>query len=144
MSLGINIDWSTVDGRDISPDVPYQGFAHEALSRADFGSSMIRHPKKIAAFISAITPNVDEVVAWNSGSHKSHLDFKKYSARWRLVQSLIRSSSQQENNVGEGVVYPEQVTANGEMATDSNIGGDEEVLEDENSDQASSDLGEEE
>jgi len=158
ISVGITINWSTVDGRDISPGIPYQGFTHKALSGAYFGSSMIRHPTRIAAFISAITPNVDEVVAWDYESHQLHPGYKKYFARWKLVQRLVGSFSmvrKQERktmlNVGEGVVQPAQVTANGEVTVGSNIGGGGEVFdgdvsesEDEDSDHASSDIEEEE
>ncbi|KAG1844507.1 hypothetical protein DFJ58DRAFT_706466 [Suillus subalutaceus] len=32
VSVAVIMNWSTIDGCEISPDVPYQGFAHKALS----------------------------------------------------------------------------------------------------------------
>ncbi|OAX30628.1 hypothetical protein K503DRAFT_705014, partial [Rhizopogon vinicolor AM-OR11-026] len=63
-SVGITIDWSAVDRREISSDILYQGFTHTALYRADFSDSRIRHVITIAAFISAIAPKLINIVAW--------------------------------------------------------------------------------
>ncbi|KAG0708916.1 hypothetical protein DFH29DRAFT_787698, partial [Suillus ampliporus] len=82
VSVGIAVDWSTIDKHDISPNAPYQGFAHEALSEVFFGASEIGHPTRIAAFISAIAPNIESVKAWDPEFHKENQDFYKYSGRW--------------------------------------------------------------
>jgi hypothetical protein len=92
VSVAVIINWSTIDGHDISPDVPYQGFAHKALSRAFFGSPRIRNPTRIAAFISAVAPKVESIFSWDTCS-RDHPDFEKYTGRWKAVQDLVKSFS---------------------------------------------------
>ncbi|KAG1748306.1 uncharacterized protein EDB91DRAFT_1245016 [Suillus paluster] len=93
VSVAVFINWSTIDGRDIPPTVPYQGFSHNALSEAYFGCPIIRHPTRIAAFISAIAPKMKSIEAWDHCYYDDHPDFKKYSTRWKVVQRLVRSFS---------------------------------------------------
>ncbi|KAG2036393.1 hypothetical protein BDR03DRAFT_959938 [Suillus americanus] len=92
VSVAVIMNWSTIDGHEISSHVPYQGFAHKALSQAFFGSPRIRHPTRIAAFISAIAPRVGLIVSWSRNS-RDHPNFKKYSIRWKVVQDLVKSFS---------------------------------------------------
>ncbi|KAG1776422.1 hypothetical protein EV702DRAFT_349801 [Suillus placidus] len=61
VSLAVAIDWSTIDLYTISPDIPYQGFSHKALSTLFTRGSEIQNPTAIASFISAIAPNVREI-----------------------------------------------------------------------------------
>ncbi|KAG1757200.1 hypothetical protein EDB19DRAFT_1608182, partial [Suillus lakei] len=82
ISVGIAVNWSAIDKRGISPDVPYQGFAHKALSHTFFGNSKISRPTRIAAFISAIAPNMESVEAWDNDLYDDNQDFDKYSLRW--------------------------------------------------------------
>ncbi|OAX35213.1 hypothetical protein K503DRAFT_773729 [Rhizopogon vinicolor AM-OR11-026] len=91
-SVGIAIDWSAVDRRGIPSDIPYQGFTHNALSRADFSNSLIRHAITIAAFISAIAPKLISIVAWEHEFAEDD-DFDKCSSRWEVVQRLVESFS---------------------------------------------------
>ncbi|OJA12077.1 hypothetical protein AZE42_02178 [Rhizopogon vesiculosus] len=99
-SVGIAINWSAVDRRGISSDIPYQGFTHTALSRADFGCSRIRHAITIAAFISAIAPKLISIVAWQDDYADEDpdfpdedSDFSKYPSKWEVVQRLVESFS---------------------------------------------------
>ncbi|OJA19193.1 hypothetical protein AZE42_10781, partial [Rhizopogon vesiculosus] len=92
-SVAIIINWSAVDRRGISPEIPYQGFAHGALSYADFDSSTIRHVTGIAAFLSAIAPNLERVVGWDADYHIDGPDFKKYSRKWNDVHHLVKAFS---------------------------------------------------
>ncbi|KAJ8592393.1 hypothetical protein M405DRAFT_51954 [Rhizopogon salebrosus TDB-379] len=87
------MNWSTVDRCGISPEIPYQGFAHGALSRADFYISRIRHPVRIAAFLSAIAPKLESIVAWNFDGDDEHPDFDKYITRWKAVNHLVKAFS---------------------------------------------------
>ncbi|KAG1776410.1 hypothetical protein EV702DRAFT_1110718 [Suillus placidus] len=143
VSVSVFINWSTIDGRDISPVIPYQGFAHKALSEASFGNPRIRHPTRIAAFISAIAPNVESIEAWDPDLFEDHPDFEKYSARWKLVDHLVQSFSvvrEQERgrklngDAGAdeefkgsydhcGVVQPVQQIENGEATVGGVVGG---------------------
>jgi hypothetical protein len=92
-SIGIAVDWSTVDRPDISPEIPYQGFTHKALSEASFGSSKIHHAIGVAAFISAIAPRLKTVSGWNQDWHCEHPDFEEYYAKWELVNDLVKAFS---------------------------------------------------
>ncbi|OAX38266.1 hypothetical protein K503DRAFT_691844, partial [Rhizopogon vinicolor AM-OR11-026] len=92
-SVAIVINWSAVDRRGISPEIPYQGFAHGALSYADFDSSTIRHVTGIAAFLSAIAPKLERVDGWDAHYHTDHPDFKKYSTKWNDVHHLVKAFS---------------------------------------------------
>jgi hypothetical protein len=93
-SISIVVNWSAVDGHDISPDIPYQGFAHKALSYADFSRSKVgHHTARVAAFLSAIAPKLVTIVAWHTVDYKHLPDFEKYSNRWKVVQQLVKSFS---------------------------------------------------
>ncbi|KAG1823632.1 uncharacterized protein BJ212DRAFT_1325680 [Suillus subaureus] len=141
VSVSVFINWSTIDGREISPVIPYQGFAHKALSEASFGSPRIRHPTRIAAFISAIALNVESIEAWDPDYYDVHPGFEKYSTRWKLVDHLVKSFSmvrEQERrtklngDAGDeefrgsydhyGVVQPAQETENGEATVGDDHG----------------------
>jgi hypothetical protein len=89
-SIHIAMDWSAVDRLDVSPDIPYEGFAHKTLKFADFGSSKIRHATGIAAFISAIAPKLRTIAGWDSEWHYEDGDYVKYSSRWKAVGHLVK------------------------------------------------------
>ncbi|KAG2144471.1 hypothetical protein DEU56DRAFT_789738 [Suillus clintonianus] len=94
VSVAVIVNWSTIDGHDISPDAPYGGFAHKALSTALFGSPRIHHPGRIAAFISAIAPNLASIITWTDGDREEEdIDSNKYSTRWKCVRDLIKTFS---------------------------------------------------
>ncbi|OAX38265.1 hypothetical protein K503DRAFT_173139 [Rhizopogon vinicolor AM-OR11-026] len=93
ISVAIVINWSAVDRRGISPEIPYQGFAHGALSYADFNSSIIHHITGIAAFLSFIAPKLEKVVVWGADYHFDHPDFKKHSTKWNDVHHLVKAFS---------------------------------------------------
>ncbi|OAX42308.1 hypothetical protein K503DRAFT_863139 [Rhizopogon vinicolor AM-OR11-026] len=90
-SIGITLDWSAVDRCYISPRIPYQGFAHKALSHADFGSSRIRYATGVAAFISAIAPKLEGIVGWDYDCHCVFEEYDKYSARWKAVHRMVKA-----------------------------------------------------
>jgi hypothetical protein len=93
VSIAIVMNWSTVDRCGISPEIPYQGFAHGALSSADFYNSTIRHPTRVAAFLSAIAPKLETINAWNSDCDEDDPDFYKYLTRWKAVHHLVKAFS---------------------------------------------------
>jgi len=91
-SVVISVDWSGVDQRYVSLEVPYQGFVHESLSSAHFCSSRIRYATGVAAFLSAITPKLKTIDAWDCDHHlDSQSD--KYLPRWKDVRQLVQSFS---------------------------------------------------
>ncbi|KAG1833233.1 hypothetical protein DFJ58DRAFT_228920 [Suillus subalutaceus] len=100
ISVAIIVNWSTIDECDVSPDAPHQGFAHKTLSEAFFGSPRIRHPTRIAAFISAITPNLESIVTWDPQFGRGQQDSKKYITRWKCVCDLIKAFSWSVSRLG--------------------------------------------
>lgn len=164
VSIGIAVNWSAVDKHSISPDVPYHGFVHKKLSYAFFSTSKICHPTRIAAFISAIAPNMKSVEAWDIDMYEEYRAFDKYFSRWHLVHLLIKSFFMVReqgrrmvlNAGGKGtdedrcrVAQPAQETedmevdAGGEEGSDEENGTECEYEYLPHSDQASSDLEEE-
>ncbi|KAG2337702.1 hypothetical protein BDR05DRAFT_760690 [Suillus weaverae] len=79
VSVAVTIDWSTIDVHTIPPDVPYRGFSQKALSNLYTGGSKIKNSISIAAFISAIAPNVRSI------------EGQKGSRRWEIVQELLET-----------------------------------------------------
>jgi hypothetical protein len=92
-SIQISMDWSAVDRPDVSFNIPYEGFAHKALTYADFGSSKIRQATGVAAFMSAIAPKLHTITGWDSESHYDHDDYETYSSRWEEVGRLMKAFS---------------------------------------------------
>ncbi|KAG1885522.1 hypothetical protein F4604DRAFT_1572914 [Suillus subluteus] len=145
VSVGIAVDWSAIDKDNIPADVPYHGFAHKALSHAFFSTSKIHHPTRIAAFISAIAPNMKSVEAWDIDMYAEDPDFDKYFSRWHLVQFLVKFFSVVREqgrrmvlNAGEGAdedrcraAQPAQETENGD-ADVGDVGGGGEGSEEDN------------
>ncbi|KAG0702022.1 hypothetical protein DFH29DRAFT_805472 [Suillus ampliporus] len=91
VSLAITVDWHTIDHQDIPRDIPHHGFSHKALSELFFGGSVVDHPIWIAAFISAIAPNVKSITAWDHYFHGGSDEFLKNSQIWNLVMDSIKS-----------------------------------------------------
>ncbi|KAG1800204.1 uncharacterized protein HD556DRAFT_1020010 [Suillus plorans] len=90
VSVAIPVNWSMIDMHAIPRDVPYQGFSHNALSHLAFEGSKIENPISIAAFISAIAPNVKSIQG-DSDDEDSFEDdvFSEHYPAWRMVQDLI-------------------------------------------------------
>ncbi|OAX38269.1 hypothetical protein K503DRAFT_866266 [Rhizopogon vinicolor AM-OR11-026] len=142
-SIGIALDWSDVDRRDISSEIPYQGFSHNALSEADFGSSRIRHVTGVAAFLSAIAPKLEYVVGWDSDFHYDHEDCEKYSLRWKAVHHWVEALRMVREQERKRIV----LSAGGDVVGDISGGGDDSEDgsgSESGSNQVSSDSGEEE
>ncbi|KAG1846078.1 hypothetical protein DFJ58DRAFT_799753, partial [Suillus subalutaceus] len=76
-SVTVPIDWSTIDVHTIPPDIPYQGFSQKALSNLFVGGSRITRPTSIAAFISAVAPNLRSITGTDSS--------------WKTVQNLLET-----------------------------------------------------
>ncbi|KAG2156604.1 uncharacterized protein EDB93DRAFT_1221751 [Suillus bovinus] len=144
VSVGIAVNWSAVDNHGISLDVPYHGFAHKMLSHASFSNSKIRHPTRIAAFISAIAPNIKSVKAWGMAIYEHDRGFVKYCSRWDLVQDLIKSFSMVREQ-GRRMVLLAGEESDEEADVGDASGGEEDSEEDtdEYSDRTSSDWEEE-
>ncbi|KIK46185.1 hypothetical protein CY34DRAFT_800697 [Suillus luteus UH-Slu-Lm8-n1] len=87
-SVAVLVDWSTIDVHAIPPDIPYQGFSQKALSRLYINGWRIENPTSIAAFISAVAPNVRTIGGWDSDIHEDDDEIHDPSA-WTIVRDLI-------------------------------------------------------
>jgi hypothetical protein len=131
-SIGIAVDWSTVDRPDISPEIPYEGFAHKALSYANFGSSKICHAIGVAAFISAIAPTMKTFSGWDDDCHLDHPDLEEYSSKWKLAQdlanafSVVREQGRRMREIVGDVGGVEDDYRTGEAESPSSVFGEEE------------------
>lgn len=75
VSVAVPVDWTTIDYDDISRDIPYHGFSHNAVSKSVFRcQSELNNPISIAAFISAVAPNVTSIKG-----HES----------WMIVENML-------------------------------------------------------
>ncbi|KAG1817215.1 uncharacterized protein BJ212DRAFT_1480441 [Suillus subaureus] len=152
ISVAIIVNWSTIDECDVSPDAPHRGSAHKALSEAFFGSPRIRHPTRIAAFLSAIAPNLESIVIWDPQFGREQQDSKKYINRWKCVCDLIKAFSvvceqvrRMVLNAGEGVdgnessynhhgiTQPAYETENGDAAIGEGDNGEDGEVSEEDS-----------
>jgi len=89
-TLNVVIDGVLV--KDYSLDRPGgpKGIHNEAINSLTIGDSRIQ--KKVAlvaAFLSDILPNVDEISAWKSIQLEGRADARKYRKRWNEVANLI-------------------------------------------------------
>ncbi|KAG2069537.1 hypothetical protein BDR04DRAFT_1101411 [Suillus decipiens] len=83
VSVAVPVDWITIDYSGIPRDIPYQGFSHNAVSELVFRGSKIDNPLRIAAFISAIAPNVTSI-------EEDEFDGDSRDSGWSIVNSIIR------------------------------------------------------
>ncbi|KAG2356082.1 hypothetical protein BDR07DRAFT_476381 [Suillus spraguei] len=83
VSVAVTINRSTIDVHTRPPDIPHQGFSHNALFIFFSGGSQIRNPTSIAAFISTIAPNVRSI----KGSNRADVPDE-----WRMVEELLGTS----------------------------------------------------
>ncbi|KAG2156864.1 uncharacterized protein EDB93DRAFT_1200816 [Suillus bovinus] len=84
ISVGIPVNWSVIEMHPIPREIPYQGFSHKALSHSVFGGSKISDPISIAAFISAIAPNLKSIVG-----DDDYLRDDDNHQGWEMVQNLV-------------------------------------------------------
>ncbi|KAF9238221.1 hypothetical protein BU15DRAFT_62634 [Melanogaster broomeanus] len=85
-----------VDARILPPPsarLPGAGVRNMSLESLWLADSVITRPSLVAAFLSAVAPNVEQIVSWNTPllSGKSGKD--KYRKKWREVERLVRQFS---------------------------------------------------
>ncbi|KAG2030428.1 hypothetical protein BDR03DRAFT_189171 [Suillus americanus] len=88
VSVAVPVNWSTIDMHAIPRDIPYQGFSHNALSRLVLEGSRIDNPISIAAFISAIAPNVKSIRRDDEDDDENGI-FSDNDPTWTMVEDLI-------------------------------------------------------
>lgn len=88
-SLGIVVDATTFA---ISSDKPGGGAKCRDLHVVYFGNSRISDPPVVAAVLSDIFPNIEDIFAWdddNLDDQHTDIEAREYQQRWRQVQTLL-------------------------------------------------------
>ncbi|KAG2356091.1 hypothetical protein BDR07DRAFT_1464220 [Suillus spraguei] len=105
VSVAVPVDWTTIDYDDISRDIPYHGFSHNAVSKSVFRcQSELNNPISIAAFISAVAPNVTSIKG-----HESWMIVENMLAaisiirQWVVYTTTTGLRSGENDDVNEGV-----------------------------------------
>ncbi|KAG1851909.1 hypothetical protein F4604DRAFT_1629260 [Suillus subluteus] len=102
VSVAIPVDWGMIDRSDIPRDMPYQGFYHNALSRLVFRGSTIDWPISIAAFISAIAPNVTSIMGDDSWSMVEDLVMAVPAIREQGMRIMLNRMGVEEDSGNKG------------------------------------------
>ncbi|KAG1846073.1 hypothetical protein DFJ58DRAFT_501358 [Suillus subalutaceus] len=91
VSVAVPINWFMIGMHDIPRDIPYQEFSHNALSRLVLVGSKMENPISVAAFISAIAPNVKSIRRDNAYDHDDDDDdiFSEVYPTWMIFQDLV-------------------------------------------------------
>ncbi|KAG1846076.1 hypothetical protein DFJ58DRAFT_747301 [Suillus subalutaceus] len=102
VSVAIPVDWGMIDRSGIPRDIPYQGFYHNILSRLVFRGTRIDSPISIAAFISAIAPNVTSIEGDDSWSMVEDLVMAVPAIREQGMRIMLNRMGVEENSGNEG------------------------------------------
>ncbi|KAH7890606.1 hypothetical protein F5I97DRAFT_1836847 [Phlebopus sp. FC_14] len=70
--------------------LPGAGVRNTSLESLWLADSKVTRPHLVAAFLSAVAPNVDQIVAWNTPLLSGREGRDKYRRRWREVEKLVR------------------------------------------------------
>jgi hypothetical protein len=88
-TLNIVIDGTLVKRYSLDKPGGTKHIRNEAITSLTIGDSRIRHPASVAAFMSDILPNVEEISAWKSVELAAHNEARKYRIRWQEVAKLL-------------------------------------------------------
>lgn len=70
--------------------LPGAGVRNTALESLWLGDSKITRPALVAAFLSAVAPNIEQIVSWNTPLLSGRNGKDKYMKRWKEVERLVR------------------------------------------------------
>ncbi|KAG2028770.1 hypothetical protein BDR03DRAFT_545777 [Suillus americanus] len=88
VSVAVSINWIMIDMHAMPRDIPYPEFSHNALSHLVLVGSRIENPVSVAAFMSAIAPNIKSIGEDNEYSDVDNIFTQEYSARM-MFQDLV-------------------------------------------------------
>ncbi|KAF9223030.1 hypothetical protein BS17DRAFT_149807 [Gyrodon lividus] len=133
--LGVVVDATILPATSIK--LPGAGVRNTSLEFLWLADSKITRSSLVAAFLSAVAPNIEQIVSWNTPLLSGREGKDKYRKRWREVERLIRHFSaarrQEREWAGDGNVVvrkeeeePVQVwDSEPELSTDSEDDDDE-------------------
>ncbi|KAH7925251.1 hypothetical protein BV22DRAFT_1011620 [Leucogyrophana mollusca] len=81
-----------IDARIVSANpsrLPGEGVRNMSLTTLWLADSPITRPDLVAAFLSSVAPNIDNMLAWDTEPLATREGARKYKARWKRVKRLI-------------------------------------------------------
>jgi len=89
--LGVVIDATVLPvDMETTERLPGGGVRNNCLESLWLADSKITRPALVAAFLSAVAPNVEQIVSWNTPLLSGREGKDKYQKRWKEVQRLVR------------------------------------------------------
>ncbi|KIJ58173.1 hypothetical protein HYDPIDRAFT_34429 [Hydnomerulius pinastri MD-312] len=89
--LGVVVDATRLPAA--STRLPGAGVRNTSLESLWLADSKITRPSLVAAFLSAVAPNIEQIVTWNTPLLSGREGKDKYRKRWREVEGLVRMFS---------------------------------------------------
>lgn len=86
--LGIVVDATVLPIS--STRLPGAGVRNTSLESLWLADSKITRPSLVASFLSAVAPNIEQIVSWNTPLLSGRNGKDKYMKRWKEVQRLVR------------------------------------------------------
>lgn len=86
--LGLVVDATVLPSA--STMLPGAGIRNTALESMWLADSKITRPALVASFLSAVAPNIEQIVSWNTPLLSGRTGKDKYKKRWKEVERLVR------------------------------------------------------
>lgn len=74
----------------VAPRLPGGGVRNTSLESLWLADSKITRPTLVASFLSAVAPNLEQIVSWNTPLLSGREGKDKYMKRWKEVERLVR------------------------------------------------------
>ena len=87
--LGVVVD-ATLLPSGASAQLPGAGVRNMSLESLWLADSKITRPAMVASFLSAVAPNIEQIVSWNTPLLSGRSGKDKYMKRWKEVERLVR------------------------------------------------------
>ncbi|KAI9573115.1 hypothetical protein HD554DRAFT_2059143 [Boletus coccyginus] len=86
--LGLVVDATVLPM--VSTRLPGAGVRNTSLESLWLADSKITRPSLVASFLSAVAPNIEQIVSWNTPLLSGRSGKDKYLKRWKEVERLVR------------------------------------------------------
>ncbi|KAN0082407.1 hypothetical protein V8E55_008202 [Tylopilus felleus] len=90
--LGLVVDATVlpVASTSSSSSLPGRGIRNTSLESLWLADSKITRPDLVASFLSAVAPNLEQIVSWNTPLLSGRAGKDKYHKRWKEAERLVR------------------------------------------------------
>ncbi|KAH7905381.1 hypothetical protein BJ138DRAFT_1164847 [Hygrophoropsis aurantiaca] len=90
-SLSIDIDFRSLEEMPVPSACPCNGLSNKLMEEMSLGNSRIDKPANVAAFMSAVLPNLREVKKSSSAWSHPHVERmgERYKANWEMFDQLL-------------------------------------------------------